>query len=101
MFIEMIANLVTLFMGNKNLATATRTRDWMVFCLVYLFTVSGVVILVTTTAIEYFILGIFQQTFSATLGSIQHHCRPQESSALGTRTGWGIFQSRRPLYTKC
>ena len=66
-----IVNIVTSLMGNKGSVVAIGMRDWMVFCLAYLFMVFGTILLATVVIIQCFLLSILEQVFSVAVGPYQ------------------------------
>src|SRR5437773_4573668 len=86
--------------GQKGRITTGKAKNWAFIYLVYLLVVSGVIMLATNTAIQYFILGILQQTLFVALRTHLHHhyhWDPRKSSALdngGDRQSWRDIQSQ-------
>ena len=90
-----IVNIVTSLMGNKGSVVAIGMRDWMVFCLAYLFMVFGTILLATVVIIQCFLLSILEQVFSVAVGPYQDWESFRIPSALSNRWGWGSIQSQR------
>src|SRR5436190_12249538 len=59
--------------GQKGRITTGKAKNWAIICLVYLLVVSGAITLATNTAIQYFVLDIFQQTLFVALRTHLHH----------------------------
>src|SRR5438876_11892468 len=85
--------------GQKGRITTGKAKNWAIICLVYLLVVSRAITLAINIAIQYFVLGILQQTlFVALRTHYHHHWDPRKSSTLDNGGDW---RSWRDVQSRC